>query len=141
MCKTIIKGRVADGRKIGRKIGFPTANISIDSGTELLDGVYAGFAHIGNESHKAVINVGCNPSVKENGDRRVEVHLLDFEKDIYGYEIEIEFLRFIREERKFPSLEALATQIGQDKEAAMRILNEYDNSTDYDKIKQTETKI
>ncbi|MBP3332253.1 MAG: riboflavin kinase [Tidjanibacter sp.] len=125
MCKTIIKGRVAEGRKIGRKLGFPTANISIDGGVKLRDGVYAGLAHIDNTRHKAVINVGCNPSVKENGDRRVEVHLLDFDKDIYGLEIEIEFLYYLREECKFPSLEALAEQIGKDKATANRLLDEY----------------
>lgn len=108
-----IRGRVVRGRKVGKGLGFPTANISVMS--ELLpgDGVYAGFAVVDGNRHKAAINVGSAPTFGVDG-TRVEAHLLDFKGSIYGKRVEVIFVKRLRDVTNFASTEALVSQIGHD---------------------------
>lgn len=113
-----ITGRVRQGRRLGRTIGIPTANLSV-SKRQLLpkNGVYA--AEVLYDAHKysAIVNVGDNPTVSDAGRITIEAHLLNFDGDLYGKEIRIEFLRRIRGERKFPDLQSLQAQIREDLKA------------------------
>lgn len=103
----VLTGEVVSGRKLGSKLGFPTANIQIPEGVACpRHGVYACKAWVDGESHIAVTNVGSRPTV--NGHQvRAESWLLDFEADLYGKSVTLEFFRFLRPEQKFDSLEQL----------------------------------
>ena len=111
-------GRVVPGRKLGRELGCPTANIETDGFQLPPDGVYAVRVRIGEKTFAGVANLGVRPTVSRGDKRMLEVHLLAFEGDLYGLEIEVEFLRFLREEKKFGSMEELRAQIGRDVAAA-----------------------
>ncbi len=113
-----MSGRVAHGDKRGRAIGFPTANIRLARKVSPLQGVFAVELYgLEDEPLPGVANVGTRPTV-DGTEARLEVHLLDFDRDIYGRHVHVEFLRKIREERRFESLEALIRQIRRDVEAA-----------------------
>lgn len=107
-------GRVVAGRKLGREMGFPTANLETDGFQLPPDGVYAVRVRIGEQTFSGLANLGLRPTVSWDEKRMLEVHLLAFEGDLYGREIEVEFLRFVRGERKFGSVEELRAQIGRD---------------------------
>ena len=112
--KYFIKGRVVDGKKIGRQIGFPTANLEVDP-LKLIpsDGVYVVDVEVEGVEYRGVLNIGTRPTV--SGDQRtVEVHIINFTGDLYGKEIELKFLQFLRHEMKFSSLDELRTQIQKD---------------------------
>lgn len=111
----VIEGVVVAGRRLGRRIGFPTANIEVapESGSEPEEGVYAASVEIDGCRYAAVSNWGANPSV--GGCRpRLETHILDFEGELYGRRLRVELLRKIRGERCFASLEELRSQIEAD---------------------------
>ncbi len=114
-----LRGEVKKGLQNGRKIGFPTANVGVGENIVLpLDGVYMGYTKVEGKKYKSLINVGNNPTV--NGKEvTVESHILDFNGDIYGKVIEVEFCRRLRGEIKFESLEALKKQIQRDLEKVM----------------------
>ena len=111
-----ISGIVTEGYKIGRKIGFPTANISIDSPYKLIPakGVYSVNVQICNQIYKGMLNIGHRPTLNNGTDLSIEVHIFNFSEDIYHQEIQIEFLQFIRPEIKFSSIEELTKQIEKD---------------------------
>lgn len=109
-----VLGQVVPGRKLGRGIGFPTANIETDGFQLPPDGVYAARVRIGEQSFGGIANLGVRPTVSHDAKRVLEVHLFEFDGDLYGMEIEVEFLRFLRGERKFGSVEELRAQIGRD---------------------------
>src|SRR5690606_17655812 len=111
-------GRVRHGDKRGRQIGVPTANLAMRRVQSPVAGVYAVRVNGGGlESAFGVANVGTRPTV--NGvDNRLEVHLLDFAGDLYGRYLEVEFLHFLREEKKFDGLESLTKAIRADIENA-----------------------
>ena len=113
--KFSIKGEVIEGQKLGRKIGFRTANLVYPK--ELVDlpfGVYAVNVKVGNEQYNGITNFGIRPTVSESNQRSLETHILNFDKDIYGEEIEVSFLKMLRQEKKFSSLEELQKQISID---------------------------
>ncbi|MBK1645933.1 riboflavin biosynthesis protein RibF [Thiocapsa imhoffii] len=113
-----MQGRVAHGAKRGRGIGFPTANIDLRRRVTPLRGVYAVLVHgLGLEPLPGVANVGTRPTVK-GSDYRLEVHLFDFDADIYGRHLEVEFCLKLREEKRFESFAALKEQIQIDAHAA-----------------------
>lgn len=116
-----IKGMVVKGRKIGRLIGFPTANLLINNYLIPGRGVYAAYAFIEGVRFRAVVNVGPAPTFHIN-DRSFEVHLLDFDGDIYGKEMEVELKERLRGIEKFKDVEDLKLQIKNDIERARRIL-------------------
>ena len=109
-----VSGTVVEGKKLGRTIGFPTANVDFwDEQLLPSNGVYATYAWLGEERHLAATNVGVRPTV--NGSAvTVEAHLLDFDRDIYGRTLRLEFIDRIRPEMKFTGLEALKAQIQAD---------------------------
>jgi riboflavin kinase/FMN adenylyltransferase len=118
-----ITGKVVPGAKLGRKIGFPTANIEIKENFKLIpaDGAYAIMAHIDGESFKGMMNIGIRPTV-DGTKRTIEAHLFDFQDNIYGSSITISFVSSIRKETKFTDLDALQQQLAKDKEKAIMLL-------------------
>lgn len=118
-----IRGIVEYGRQIGRQIGLPTANIKPESGAVIPpDGVYAAKVHLGEEEYVAVTNIGSNPTVADTDRITVESHIMNFDRDIYGKEIKVEFIKRIRPEVKFDSLDALRRQIIADMNSVKEIV-------------------
>lgn len=120
-----LHGKVIEGQKLGRKIQFPTANIEASDPNKIIPGygVYAVFVNVGNQKHMGMLNIGTRPTVNKNADHRsIEVHILQFDGNLYGHEIELEFIRKVREEQKFNSIETLRMQLEQDKQEVIRIL-------------------
>ena len=110
-----VSGKVIDGKKLGRTIGYPTANIEVDE-LKLLPkkGAYIVEVYVKNKFYKGMLSIGTNPTV--NGDKlTVEVYILDFNEDIYGEEITVKFRDFLHEEIKFESLEKLIEKLDEDK--------------------------
>jgi len=121
-----IKGMVVEGKQIGSKLGFPTANISVAEDFKLIpkDAAYAVRARVNDQWHKGMLNVGIRPTV--GGLHRViETHLFDFDEQIYNEPIQIEFVKNLRDEKKFDSLEELKTQLQKDKITSLQLLKEY----------------
>src|SRR6266851_10187231 len=114
-----IQGEVVRGAGRGRTLGFPTANVRTARPLLLPAGVYACQADVEGAHHQAVINVGVRPTFGET-ELAVEAHLLDFTGDLYGRRVRLTFLRRLRDERKFSSVEALRSQIALDVLAARR---------------------
>ena len=118
-----ISGKVTHGDKLGSRIGTPTANVDISGLVTPPNGVYAVQARLEKKFHPAVANLGFRPTVAHQTARlRFEVHLLDFEGDLYAQELEVLFGEFIRGEQQFDSLDDLQAQIARDKDFARRIL-------------------
>lgn len=110
-----LSGEVIDGKKLGRTIGFPTANLEYNEKFILPKvGVYYTNIKVNNNIYKGITNVGNNPTVDGKA-LTIETYILDFEKDIYGEKIDISFIKKIRDEKKFNSLEALKDQLAKDK--------------------------
>jgi len=118
-----LRGPVIEGAKRGRTLGFPTANIGLGADRELPAlGVYATWAHLGEEIYPSVTNIGRRPTF-DDGPPSVEAFLLGFEADMYGQELKIDLVTMLRAETKFDGLEELRAQIGRDVEAARRALS------------------
>lgn len=113
----ILTGNIVKGNQLGRTIGFPTANIQIPEDYKLIpkNGVYVVTANVNNITAIGMMNIGVKPTLGENK-LSVEVHLLNFDKDIYNQKIQIHILERLRDEQKFESFEALQTQLKLDKE-------------------------
>jgi riboflavin kinase/FMN adenylyltransferase len=108
-----LPGKVVTGAGRGRTLGFPTANVAPDRPVLLAPGVYACTADVGTQRHRAVVNIGVRPTFDEHT-LAVEAYLLDFSGDLYGQSIRLTFVSRVREERRFPSVEALRAQIEAD---------------------------
>lgn len=120
----LLKGTVVEGRRLGRELGFPTANILPDDLHKLVptDGVYAVYVEVGGASYQGMLNVGTRPTVNSNVDHRsIEVHIFDFSGDIYGQSITVSFVGRVRDEVKFESLEKLKQQLELDKISVLTI--------------------
>ena len=117
-----ISGKVVHGAKRGRELGFPTANIHIKHERPALTGVYA----VKLDGLQAVANLGVRPTVAGVPKLLLEVHILDFNQDLYGKHVHVEFLHKIRDEMKFIGLDALKTQIAQDIIVARNYFNQQD---------------
>ena len=113
-----ISGRIHHGDQNGRKIGFPTINIPI-AVKLVISGVYVVKVHIAGDIHMGVANIGIRPTV-DGKVRLLETHIFNFNHDLYGQYVTIEFLHFIRSEKKFNSIDDLKAQIQQDKEVALQ---------------------
>jgi riboflavin kinase / FMN adenylyltransferase len=108
-------GIVIQGAHLGRKLGFPTANLDITGLLVPPTGVYAAEARIGAACHRAAVNIGHRPTVRAADPQlHVEAHLLDFDGDLYGQVLELEFLKKLRDEKKFPTPDLLKAQIAED---------------------------
>lgn len=108
-------GIVAGGNKLGRQLGFPTANISVGDALTAADGVYAARVELDGRRYDAMAYLGKKPSV-DGGRRVLEAHIFDFSDDIYDRPITIELLDFVRPERRFASFDELKQQLALDKQ-------------------------
>jgi riboflavin kinase/FMN adenylyltransferase len=117
-----VAGEVVHGEKRGRELGFPTANIRLDSSCRLRHAIYAVRAYVGGKGYDAVASYGRRPQF-DNGAPLLETYLFDFAGDLYGQEMTVEFAGFIREEAKFDSLDALVAQMNRDSEQARALLS------------------
>lgn len=118
-----INGLVVEGKHNGRTIDFPTANLSLDYPYVFPDfGVYMGYAKVYGKTYKAIINVGTHPTVVPLYKPIIEVHIIDFMGNIYGKDIFVSFISYMRSEKKFESLEQLKEQLTKDKEKAKKTL-------------------
>jgi riboflavin kinase / FMN adenylyltransferase len=116
-----IQGTVVEGRRLGRTLGFPTANLKLNEFSPLFlaNGVYAVRIQYQSELYNGMVNVGIRPTMEQH-ELTIEVNLFEFSKDIYGQELTLFFIDRIRDEMKFPNLDALKEQISNDK---MQIIN------------------
>ena len=128
-----IIGRVTHGKKLGRSLGFPTANVSLTGRKPALSGVFAvklwlvtrgleGVASKAGDTLLGVANLGTNPAVVNDGRHHLEVFLFDYSGDLYGKRVEVEFIEKVRDEQNFASLDALVVQMHDDCNEAKRIL-------------------
>lgn len=119
-----LDGTVIDGYKMGRKLGFPTANLQPSCPNKLIpaEGVYAVYVYIDEIRYMGMLNIGYRPTVHNGENRSIEVYIIDFSGDIYHKQIRIEFMERIRREQKFESINALISQLNQDKDTVIRIL-------------------
>ncbi|PWB83754.1 MAG: bifunctional riboflavin kinase/FAD synthetase [Methylocystaceae bacterium] len=116
-----VEGVVLHGKKLGRTLGFPTANIELDPSNRLRHGIYAVTLETDGVVHEGVANFGRRPTV-DNGPPLLEVFVFDFDGDLYGKTVEVAFIGFVRGEAKFPSLDALTAQMREDAARAREIL-------------------
>ncbi len=118
-----LSGNVVDGKKIGSKIGFPTANINIEEDYKLIpkDGVYVASLEIDKKHYYGMLNIGNRPTVKGK-DRTIEVNIFDFDMEIYNHEIKLCFIERLRDEIKFDSIDALKKQLELDMVDAKKII-------------------
>ncbi|MFO7754699.1 MAG: riboflavin biosynthesis protein RibF [Bacteroidales bacterium] len=121
----LLKGRVVEGKKIGRLLGYPTANIAPDYKYKLIpaDGVYAVEVSLGAGVYNAMLYIGPRPTIETNGGRTIEVNIFDFDNDIYGKPIMVRFIHRLRGDKKFRSREQLLEQIKKDKAETLRLLS------------------
>jgi len=120
-----IEGEVVYGNQVGRKLGFPTANLKMKDHYIIPKlGVYAGFVHYEDCIYKALINVGHNPTLNYQRNISIEAFILDFHQDLYGKQIRIDFHEYLREEQKFHSKEELIMQLNKDVETLRSKKNE-----------------
>ena len=117
-----ILGTVVRGDNLGKKIGFPTANLSAHSEQFPPNGVYCAEAILDDAKFPGVINLGYRPTVSsEKAERVLEIHLFDFDRDIYGKDLEVRFVRYLRSEKKFENVDALVHQIELDVQQAREL--------------------
>lgn len=120
-----LHGVVVEGKQIGRKIGFPTANVEASDKYKIIPGygVYAVKVEVEGKQLHGMLNIGSRPTFNKNADNRsIEVNIFDFSEDIYDKEITINFVDKIRDEQKFSGVEALVEQLKNDKQVALQIL-------------------
>lgn len=120
------EGIVKSGDKIGSKIGYPTANIGSIEETQLIPaiGVYAVSVCIGGTQYGGMMNIGFRPTITEDSERRIEIHIFDFDQDIYGTKLEISVIARIRDEQSFSSVDELKEQLSKDEINTIRILDQ-----------------
>lgn len=120
-----IKGTVVDGNKMGRSIGFPTANIKVNEWYKLIPakGVYAVKIKIKTAIFNGMLNIGSRPTLNESSKETIEVNIFNFEEDIYTKEVEIEFHERVRDEQKFNNIAALQQQLAIDKKNVIQIFS------------------
>jgi riboflavin kinase/FMN adenylyltransferase len=118
-----LTGKVVHGKKLGRTIGYPTANIEVDDSYKLIpaDGIYAVNVKHNNSIYSGMLSIGNNPTVEGKG-HSIEVNIFDFNKDIYDDEATIYFIKRLRDEVKFNGLDELKAQLLKDKEDSLRVL-------------------
>ncbi len=121
-----LKGMVVHGDKVGRKIGFPTANLTLSNPNKIIpkEGIYAAKVKVDGIEGGCMVYIGRRPTIDENLDQTIEVNIFEFDSNIYSKELTIEFIKLIREDEKFESLELMTNQLKLDKINAEEILNQ-----------------
>ncbi len=122
-----ISGKIVQGYKVGRTIGFPTANVQVWEKFKVvpLFGVYAVLVHIDNKTHEGMLYIGTRPTLQNGSNISLEVNIFDFEEDLYNKSLTVEFIDFIRADEKFANIKLLAAQIAKDKESVKTVLDNY----------------
>lgn len=113
-----LHGTVVEGQKLGRKIQFPTANLEASDPHKIIPGygVYAVLVKLEGVVHRGMLNIGTRPTINNNADHRsIEVHIFDFNKDIYNKQLDVKFITKVRDEQKFGSIDGLRSQLEKDK--------------------------
>ena len=130
-----VSGTVVGGDRRGRTLGFPTANLDPDASKKVVpgNGVFLVRVSIGTTQAYGIMNIGVRPTVSAGVQRGIEVHLLDFSRDIYGERIAVTFLRRLRDEKKFGSVQELVEQLDRDREDARRMISVLSYSTPHNK--------
>ena len=120
-----LNGVVVSGQRLGRTIGFPTANMKLYNPLKALpgNGVYAVWAEVFGRNYMGMCNIGTRPTVADSSERTIETYILDFDEDIYGLDLKIKFVGKIRDEKKFTSLEMLKGQLERDKMSTFNMLS------------------
>jgi len=121
-----LHGTVVKGKQLGRKMGFPTANIESSDKHKIIPGygVYAVKVEFDGKTFNGMLNIGTRPTFNKNADNRsIEVNIFDFSADIYGKKLTLCFVDKIRDEKKFPGIESLVEQLKKDRESALKILS------------------
>jgi riboflavin kinase/FMN adenylyltransferase len=123
-----ITGKIVEGYQMGRRIGFPTANIKMWEQYKVIptDGVYAVRVHIEESVHDGMLYIGNRPTLHQNSHTSVEVNIFDFDEDLYNKTLTVEFVSFVRPDIKFTGVEPLIAQITKDKEIVIEKLKGYD---------------
>ncbi|MBK9451305.1 MAG: bifunctional riboflavin kinase/FAD synthetase [Bacteroidetes bacterium] len=119
-----IRGTVVEGEKLGRTIGYPTANILPDDPHKLIpgEGVYLARLWVGGEAHFGMLNIGKKPTVGDHFPLGIEIHLFNFDQNIYGKSVRVEFLDWIRPDVKFASLDELVDALHRDRDASLALI-------------------
>lgn len=118
-----VMGKVVKGRQLGRQLGFPTANVAIENEELPPLGVYAVEAMFEGRKYPGVANLGRRPTIEDDGEQILEVYLLDLDIDLYGSDLEVSFLKLLRQEQKFADLEELKSQITRDIESGRAVFS------------------
>jgi riboflavin kinase / FMN adenylyltransferase len=119
-----LKGEVVHGKKVGRELGYPTANLKLQDTNKLTpkNGIYSVRVLTGDEEHFGMMSIGYNPTVSNDNIVKLEVNIFDFDSDIYGKELEVFFLKYQREEKKFNKIEELISQLEKDKKNSLNLI-------------------
>ena len=119
-----LHGVVVAGNRLGRTIGFPTANMQLYEPLKLIpgNGVYFVKVRTLGKEYFGMCNIGCRPTVGTGNSRTIETHIFDFDEDIYGLDLEVDFISRIREEVRFGSLDELRVQLEKDRDACMKVV-------------------
>lgn len=130
----ILSGTIESGSQIGRKIGYPTANIRPIDPLKLIpaEGVYAVLLNLNGKLEKGMMNIGVKPTIDNSLNQTIEVNIFNFNDDIYQQKIDIAFIERVRSEKKFPDIEHLKAQLANDKNTIAEILDSY-NSSNFEK--------
>lgn len=125
----LLKGKVVQGQKIGRTIGFPTANLEISDKHKLIPpyGIYAVKVWLDEKAFGGMLYIGDRPTLEEHTHQTIEVNIFDFSEDIYGKELTLEFVDFIRHDMRFDNLEGLQAKLAGDRVASQEALASYEN--------------
>ena len=123
-----LSGKVIYVQQIGRTLGFPTANIAVESPYKIIPpyGIYAVLVHYQSKDYKGMLYIGDRPSLDDGMQMSIEVHIFDFELDIYHQELQLDFIDYLRADAKFDNLEALQIQLERDRVSALHSLAEYE---------------
>ena len=121
-----LSGKVVTGYQVGRKLGFPTANIRVGNANKMIPGigVYAVWVELAGKRYKGMLYIGSRPTLAEGNQISLEVNILNFSGDIYNKELTVSFVHYIRGDIKFSSLDELAEQLRQDREMVEKVLTE-----------------
>ncbi len=119
-----MEGNVITGNQMGRTIGFPTANIELQEENKVIprNGIYATWVQIGETTYRGMTYIGNRPTILPQGEKRIEVHILDFSGDLYGQFIRLEFIAYLRDDKRFDRMEDLQKQLVADKRHTLQVL-------------------
>lgn len=121
-----LAGEVVEGKKLGRTIGFPTANLLVNERFLQEQGVYAVHVYHHYRRYRGIMNIGTRPSFKDGTHATVEVHIIGLDENLYGEMLYVEKVAMLRGEQAFSNIEALKAQLTQDKEEALKVLSEFE---------------